>query len=506
MFSPPIFAAFTPRTLVWPDYVLLAVYFSLNLFIGWLCARRKKGSAGDYFLGGGRVAWWAGAISVFATTTSSISIMALPAMTYMSDWLSFGSSPSQALGMVLTAVVFVGILRRLNITTVFTYLENRFSPGVRLLGAGLAVLLKIGGRMSVVMLLPSLALSTVTGMNVYLSICLMGVVTTLYAMEGGFEAVVWTDVMQVVVTFGGIAVALWYIFHGVPDGLSGILQAGAADGKFRTISWSFNATDPTVWVFGGMMLASAITNISDQPVMQRVFAAKDAGAAKKTLLTSTAIAFPASVVFFFIGSALYVFYKIHPERLAAGLPNDAIFPYFVANELPAGVVGLIVAALFAAAMGALSSALNATAAIIVVDVQGVFRPGATEAQRVKLARRTTLVAGVIATGMAAYIASMGVPSLWEQYIKLAALIGGGFPGVFALGLLTRRASATGVVIGAVGSIAVTWWVQTFTHTSVFLHGFVAVFSCMAIGYAASLAFPAKDAGKRSLRGLTVWEL
>ena len=254
------------------------------------------------------------------------------------------------------------------------------------------------------------------------------------------------------------------------------------------------------------MLATAITAISDQPVMQRVFAAKDAGAAKKTLIVSMAIAFPASIVFFFIGSALYVFYKIHPDRLAAGLPNDAIFPYFVANELPVGVVGLIVAALFAAAMGALSSALNATAAIIVTDVQGMFRPNATEDNRVKLARRTTLVAGVIATGMAAYIASMGVPSLWEQYLKLAALIGGGFPGVFALGLLTRRASSVGVIIGALGSIVITWWVQTYTHTSVFLHGFVAISSCMVIGYAASLIFPTKDAARKNLRGLTFWDL
>lgn len=501
-----VFATYTPRTLAWLDYVLLAVYFAINLGIGWWCAKKKQASAGDYFLGGGRVSWWAAGISLFATTTSSISIMALPAMTYMSNWLSFGSSPAQALGLVLTTVLFVGILRRLNITTVFTYLESRFSPGVRLLGAVMAVLLKIGGRMSVVMLLPALALSTVTGLNVYLSICLMGLVTTIYAMEGGFEAVVWTDVMQVVVTFGGIATAMFFIINGVPDGLSGIIRMGNADDKFHMISWDLNLSEPTVWVFVGMMIASAITNISDQPMMQRVFAAKNVSTAKRTMITSVVIAFPASIIFFFIGSALYVFYKIHPDRMTAGLPNDAIFPYFVANELPMGVVGLIVAALFAAAMGALSSALNSTAAIVVTDMQGVFRRNATEPQRVKLARRTTLVAGIIATGMAAYIAHKGVPSLWEQYIKLAALIGGGFPGVFALGLLTRRATSTGVIIGAICSVVVTWWVQTFTNTSVFLHGFVAIASCMVIGYAASLLFPDKKVVSRNLRGLTMWDL
>ena len=249
-----------------------------------------------------------------------------------------------------------------------------------LLGAGLGVLLKLGGRMSVVMLLPSLALSTVTGLNVYASILLMGVVTTLYAMEGGFEAVIWTDVLQVAVTYGGVAVALFYLAGGVEGGLGGVIASGTAAGKFEAVSWDFDFTKPTMWVFVGMFWGHIFTQLADQPLMQRMLASADLREAKRTVVVGNLIGLTSSVVFFFVGTSLWAFYRAHPERLAGGVPTDAIFPYFIANELPHGVVGLIVAGIFAAAMGALSSAINATAAIVVSDFQALLRPGASAEQ------------------------------------------------------------------------------------------------------------------------------
>lgn len=511
----PILAAAAPatefvqRTLAPVDYVMLALYFAFNLGIGWWCSRRKKAAANDYFLGGGRIKWWAAAISFFATSTSSISFMALPAMAYLTDWLPFGSAPAQGLAGVLVGLVFVSLLRRMNMTTVYSYLEKRFDKNVRLLGAGLGVMLKVGGRMSVVLLLPALALSAVTGLNVYLSICLMGFITTIYALEGGFEAVIWTEVMQVIVTFGGVAIAFFFLAGGVDGGLAGIVTQGNAADKFRIISWDWDFTKPTVPVFLGMFFATIFTQISDQPLMQRMLSTNNVVEAKRTVIIGNTIGMLSSVVFFFVGTALWVFYQSHPERLDPHLPgNDAIFPYFIANELPRGIVGLIVAGLFAASMGALSSILNATSSVIVTDFHGTFRPNATEQQRMRLARGTTLVCGLLATIFAVWLARLNVPSLWEQFMRLVALIGGGFPGVFALGLLTRRANSVGVMVGAVASIGVTWVVQNFTATSAFFHGFVAISSCMIIGYVTSLIvapFIAKPAVARNYSGLTLWD-
>jgi solute:Na+ symporter, SSS family len=499
--SPPTFA---PHTLTWLDYLLLTLYFAVNLGIGWQCARRKQNSSSDFFLGGGRIKWWAAAISLFATSTSSISFMALPAKSYTTDWLPAMSAPAQGIAGMLVAVLFVRVLRQLNLTTVFGYLEERFSRRVRWIAAGLAVLLKIFGRMSVVMLLPALALSTVTGLNVYISILLMGAVTTLYAIEGGFEAVVWTDVLQSTVLAGGVAIALVYLAHGVNGGLAGIVQVGAASGKLQLVSWDWDLTQPTMTVFAGMFVATIFIYTADQPLMQRVFAATDLRSAQRTLVFGHAIGMISSLVFFFVGTALWVFYRAHPERLAAGLSNDVIFPYFIANELPPGVVGLIVAGLFAVSMGALSSAMNATAAVLVTDFQSVVRPDATETDRVRLARRATLVCGVIATAMAALLATQNSTSLWDTFLKLIALIGGGIPGIFALGLLTRRANAPGVIAGALASIGFTAWVQYATNVSVFFHGFIALASCVVVGYIASLVL-GRWCRPVNLQGLTLWD-
>jgi Na+/proline symporter len=304
---------------------------------------------------------------------------------------------------------------------------------------------------------------------------------------------------------GGVGVAIFYIASGVDGGIAGVVHTGYAAGKFKMISWDWDFTHATVWVFVGMFLATIFTNVADQPMMQRMLATADVRDAKRTVIMGNIIGLGGSVIFFFTGTALWVYYHAHPDRLAADLPNDKIFPYFIANELPHGIVGLIIAGLLAAAMGALSSAMNATAAIVVSDFQGTLRPQATEAQRLQLARRATLVSGVIATAMAAFLASLNVTSLWDQFLKLIALIGGGFPGVFALGLLTRRANSPGVIVGALASIAVTAWVQFNTKAISFVHTFVAIGACIVIGYLASLLFGAA-AQKKDLRGLTLWDL
>lgn len=502
---PPL-AAFTARTLTTWDYVALGIYFALNLGIGWVMSRRKP-SSDAFFRGNRRVPWWAAAVSWFAAGSSAISFMALPAQTYGGDWLAFGSSPAQAFAGMLAAYVFIGIMRRLDATTVFAYLERRFDRNVRKAGAAAAILLKIGGRMSVVMLLPSLALSTITGLPVRLSIVVMGVITIIYSTEGGFMAVVWTDVMQVIVTLGGMIGALAYICHAVPGGLGGIWQTGHQLHKFHAIDWSWNFHRGTFWVFVGMAWGTIFSQISDQAFMQRAFATKDVPAARRTMFYGNLLGLLGGMLFFFVGTSIFMFYHFHPDRLdpafASGLMNDKIVPFFIVNELPHGVVGLIIAGLFAASMGTLSSTMNSTAAVVVSDFYLPARPHSSEAQRIRLSKLATVGAGVLAAAFAWYLAGLNLSNLWKAYLNLIAIIGGGFAGVFAVGLLTRRANAGGAMIGLIGSVALTWWASS--RVSEFFTGFVAVTSAMILGYLASLALGRRSA-KVNLAGLTLWDL
>jgi len=501
---PPL-ALITVNKLTWPDYFFILLYFVVSLFIGWWFKRKKQTSGVDYFLGGYRIPPWAAAVSWYGTAVSSISFMALPAHAYAGNWLLMMVGPVVSLAGFIVAFGFVGMLRRLDTPTIYSYLDRRFSREVRLIVAGLAVLLKIFGRSSVIMVLPALALAAATGLNVYVSIAAMGLVTTLYSMDGGFEAGIWTDVLQVFVMLGGVALILWYAAAGVDGGLAGIVRIADAADKFQFINWSWSVTEVSSVVLAGFFIGTVFTMIADQGLMQRALSAKDVRGARRTVLMGSLMALPSNAVFFFVGTALFAFYQANPARLAPDLPNDAIVGYFLSHELPHGVIGLIIAGIFAAAMGSLSSSLNAVAAIAASDFLGVLRPGASEARVVALGRWATLGCGLFATGMALWIATLETKSLWDQSVRLLALFGGAIPGVFALGMLTRRANSRGVIIGAVASIAVTVYVQNFTAINTFFHAFLAFVTSIVVGYSASL-WSRRPPALEQLHNLTVWDL
>lgn len=493
------------NVLTWPDYLLITVYIALNLGVGWWVQRRSKGTGSEYFLGGGRVPTWASAISWYGTSVSSVSFMALPAYAYAKNWLPMLVGPMAALAGFVVGLYFVGIIRRLKTPTVYAYLESRFSREVRLIVAGLGALLKVFGRSSVIMVLPALALSAATGINVYVSIALMGIVTTLYSTKGGFAAVVWTDVIQVAVMVGGVALMIGYAAVGVDGGLAGVIAAGVKADKFQFVSGAWNVTEVTGWVITGFFIGHVFTIIADQPLMQRVLAAKDDATARRTIFAGSCMTLPSNAIFFFVGTALFAFYQSNPDRLRLGLPDDAIVGYFIAHELPAGVIGLMIAGIFAAAMSTLSASLSGVAAIAASDFLGAFRPRSTEGQGVALGQKVTFASGIFATGMAMWVASTEAKSIWEQSVELIALFGGAIPGVFALGMLTRRANSRGIMIGSVASIAVTVWVQNFTTINSFLHAFLAFLTSVVVGYLASL-WPRQPIDAAKIKGLTIWDL
>ena len=488
------------RGLTFIDYVTLAGYFGLNLGIGFLCAKRKA-TSDEYFRGSGRLQWWALGISYMATGMSSISFMAYPATAYATNWLMLGVPVFQSAAVVVAAILFIRMLRRLNITTVFEYLERRFGRSIRWLGAALMVLSQVCGRLSIVMLLPSMAFSAVTGLNVYASVFLMGVVTIIYCLKGGMKAVVWTDVLQFFLMYGAIAVVVVTVTQHVPGGFAGLLSVARSQAKFESVSFNWDFVRPTIWVFACLAVTTVFLQLSDQALMQRALSAPDEKAARNSVALAGVLNVPISFMLFFIGSALFVYYRQYPGLLDPTLPNDSIFPYFVGTELPHGVVGLIIAGIFAAAMSTVSGSVNAISAIVVRDFLGPLRPDCGEAGRMKLARITTVVVGAVATVIAAGMASMNLQSLWETFAALIALIGGGFPGIFALGLLTRRANTPGVAIGLAASMVVTFAVKHYTATNVFLFTSVAVGSCMTVGYLASLCF---GWPKQALEGLTIY--
>ena len=370
------------------DYTALTVYFAILVLMGIYFARQGS-STEDFFLGGRRIPWWATGLSIFGTQLSSISFMAVPAKVYATDWVYF--LLQMTIVMIAFPVVFLYLpyFRRVRMTSAYELLESRFNLPVRLY-ASLSFVLYQLGRMAIVLFLPAIALSTVTGISVYSCILLMGALATLYTVLGGIKAVIWTDVLQVFVLYGGALLSLVILVSSMDGGLSGIVSTGLEYDKFHMFNWTWDWTTTAVWVvLVGNLFMNLVPYTSDQAVVQRYFTTKDQAAAARSIWTNAILIVPSTLTLFLLGTSLWAFYRDNPEMLNPTLPTDSIFPLFIAQHLPAGIAGLLIAAVFAASMSTLDSSLNSVSAALVTDFFVRFRPDSTERSRLVLARSLT---------------------------------------------------------------------------------------------------------------------
>jgi SSS family transporter len=329
-------------------------------------------------------------------------------------------------------------------------------------------------------------------------IVLMGIVTTIYTLVGGMKAVIWTDVIQVFVMVGGALFAIGYVINGVDGGISEIVALANSEGKAKLFDLSWNFATPTVWAILLVVATDVPTWPKEQVMMQRVLATRDDKEARSSVLTLAAVVIPGSFLFYSIGTALWAFYKTHPERLNPLIDTDATFPVFIAAELPMGITGLIIAGLFAASMSTLSSGLNSVATLTSVDFYERLSKNSTEEKSLRLAYLVTILSGVISTVVAVLFTFFDIKSMFDAMLQMTAILGGGFAGTYALGMFTRRANWQGALLGTAASVAVAIFLAPYV--SAILLNPAAVASCMIVGYFSSYLFPAPS---MSLKGLTV---
>ena len=482
------------------DYFFLTIYLASLVAMG-IYISRKGTTTDDFFLAGRRIPWWAAGLSIYGTQLSSISFIAVPAKVYATDWVYLLVQLSIILIAVPVVFLYLPFFRRTKMTSAYEYLERRFNVGVRLFASASFVLYQFG-RMAIVLFLPAIALATVTGINVHLCILVMGLLATVYTALGGIEAVIWTDVVQVVVLLGGALLSLALILAELEGGLGGLIASGSQAGKFHVLNWSWDYTTASVWVvLIGNLFNNLVPYTSDQAVIQRYLTTKDEQAAARGIWLNAAMLVPSTVVLFMLGTALWAFYRANPELLDPSQATDSIFPLFMAQQLPTGIAGLVIAGVFAASMSTLDSSLNSVATALTTDWYSRFHPDAEDHSKLVLARWLTVILGVLATSMSLALASFDVGSLWDTFQASMGLFGGGLAGLFALGILTRRANGRGALVGAVASVFVLVWVQRNSDAHFFLYGMVGVTSCFVIGYLSSFLF-AKTG--RDLTGLSVY--
>ena len=487
----------------WLDWIVIVVYLVAMIGIGlYFYLREKRGSTSDFFVGGRSIPFWAAGISLYATNVSSISFIAIPAKAFETNWQYLTNNLIAVLGLMFVAVWIVPLLRRLDLMSVFSYLETRFHPAIRMLASALCIAMQVGARMSVILFLPSLAIATITGIDVVWSILIMGVFTIIYTTLGGMKAVIWTDFVQVFVMFGGAIFAIGFIIYSLNGGVPEFINTAMAENKTKLFDFSFDLTQATVWGFIFLVLFDVVLTFpKDQVLMQRVLSTKSDREAGRSVWTFAAIMIPGGFFFYMIGTALYVYYKSHPERMDPTLSIDATFPLFIAAELPMGVTGLIIAGIFAAAMSTLSSIINSVSTLASVDFYEKLAKNPTPKKSVLFAEIMGVMVGLSGIGLALLLSRFDIHSLFDVSIELAGLLGGGFAGAYTLGMFTRRANSQGVAIGIGASIALTLLIWSFQLVHPYFYLAISIMLCIVIGYLASLLFPAPT---RDLDGLTIY--
>ncbi len=485
------------------DWVMIVLYLAIIAGIGVYCYRQeKKKSTADFFVGSRTIPFWAAGISLYATNSSAIGYIGTTAKAFATNWQYLLGNILGAIALVFVAIWIVPLLRRLELMSVFTYLDQRFHRSVRLAASAFCIVMHMGGRLSVILFLPSLAIATITGLNVVWSILIMGLVTIGYTALGGMRAVIWTDLAQVIVKIGGLVFAVGFIASKLKGGVGEFVAIAQADDKLRMFDWSFDLTKATVWCFIFLtLLETVLTFPKDQILMQRVFTTKSEKEAGRSVWVYAVMVIPASALFYFIGTGLYVFYHTHPERMNPLLPVDATFPLFIAAELPVGITGLMIAGLFSAAMGTSSSILNSVSTMVSVDFYEKIAKNPSQTFSIKLAEWVTVLAGLIGIGLAILLSRMSINSFLDTSIELVGLFGGSFGGAYTLGMFTRRANWQGVIIGMILSFIITfavWWAQ-LVHP--FLYLAVSILVSIVVGYVASFFFPAPS--EEQIEGLTI---
>lgn len=456
------------------DYAVLILYL-VGITVFGSRFRRSHHSVRDYFLGNRRTSWVVISLSIVATETSTLTLIGVPALaytTYARPELGGSLTYMQVVAgyfvaRVIIAALFIPAYFEGEMLTAYELLRRRFGARAKHFAASLFLVMRAlaeGVRVYAASLVLAAVLSASVPQlpNLWLwAIAAVGVLTLIYTFEGGIAAVIWTDLIQLVIYIAGSLLAAWELIHLVPGGWSGIVANAASAGKLEIISWSGNLSLPfTFWagLVGGTFLTMA-SHGTDQLLVQRLLTCRDRRDSQKAIILSGGVVLAQFALFLTIGLMLHAYYASNPVPAMAS--TDEIFPAFIVRSLPHGVAGLVIAAIFAAAMSNLSGSLNSLASSTVLDFyQPLIAPHAPDAALLRLSRWLTAAWGVVLIGIA--ILARGWGSVFTVGLTIASIVYGPMLGAFLLGVLTRWATEQSVMAGIAVSLAAMIGVRLFT--------------------------------------------
>lgn len=454
-------AATATNAIQFLDWLVLGIYAVAIAGLGFYFAKRQKTSE-HYFTASGRIPGWAAGLSLFATLLSSFLFIGFPGQTYERNWEVLMQQFMTPLVVLFVAMLIIPVFRKHIKVSVYEYLEERFGYGARVYGT-LAFLGEHFFKMGVVLSAMSLAIYTITGWNQDAVIIGLGILTISYTFFGGIEGVIWTDVVQgLLMLAASIFVIFFILFFASNDGPAAILGAAIEDDKFKLINPEFDMSKKTVYVIIWMGIFHFLLRYTtDQTMVQRYMTAPSVHEARKSAFVSIVACMIAWITFSLIGTLLYGFYKINPERLGATVEkSDQVFPWFIGHEIPGGLTGVILVGLFAASMSTLSSEFNSFSACLTTDFYERLIGKLSDKGKLLLSKSIVLLAGLSAIALALALSRYagGIMLLvLNAWAAIGAVLGGGILATFFLGIFCPRANKRGLYPALVVGFSMTLW-------------------------------------------------
>ncbi len=441
------------------DKIILVAYFAGIILFGSYYTKHSKTPLG-FMVADGRLPGWAVGLSILGTYVSSVTFIAYPGQAYNYNWDAFMFSLTLPLAAALASLYFIPLYRNRMKISAYEYMGQRFGGWARVYGS-VSFMFASLTRIGMVLFLVSLVIHDLTGWSYSTIIIITGAGTILYTVLGGIEAVIWTDVIQVVILLGGALISLVLIILDIPGGTGRIMEIASQYDKLSLGSWRLDLVQPTAWVVVLYGIMENLRNFGvDQNYVVRYQTTTSIKEASKSVWTAALAYIPISVIFLFIGTALFAYYHINPDllpsRLQAPLMGDKIFPYFIVTGLPVGVRGLLISAIFAAAMSSIDSSLNSVSTVTHLDFyKRYFRKDVDDRTSIRMLRYYTIFWGIL--GTVTGLAMIKVQTALETGWQLGGIAGGGVIGLFLLGLAFKWVKSWQAIVAVIASVLSIAW-------------------------------------------------
>jgi SSS family solute:Na+ symporter len=488
------------------DYGIIVFFLLATLYFGFRFSKNQN-TTKSFFLAQGRVPTWAIGLSLLATLISSVTFLAYPGTGYSSNWILLVQGLMVPVVLIGVIWFIVPLYRKVIRISTYEYFEQRFGSFARYYSSIAFVLRQFAG-MGTVLFLLAIALNNIIDGNMILVVCVVGLIIIAVNLMGGIEAVIWLDVFQGFMLFVSGIICISVLLFSTDGGPAEVFRVAEAAGRtgFGPYDMDFTRLTFIVMAINGAFYAIQKYG-TDQTVVQRYLTAKTDKSAIRASMMGILLTVPVWMIFMFIGTALFVFYKQQP--LPEGLRPEAVFPYFIKTKLPVGVVGLILSAMISAAICSLSADLNSLAAVGVEDYYKKARPNRPDNHYLRASRWIVILSGLLTIGIGIFYVSAGSEGVLGIVFTLYAIFSGGIVGIFLLGLFSARANRQGINIAIIVCIIFTAYAfltsteigldenkrllldfgkYNFTHHKLML-GVYSHLIVIGVGYIASRLFP-----------------